>query len=150
MLTRTGEYALQALVYLAQHEEEWPIPGPRIAEQIGLPRKYLSAILAALVRNGVLDSSRGKGGGFLMARSPKETRLFDVLAPFEPVLADRRPCPFGNPVCNDDDPCAGHDRWKGVREAFYKFVHDTSVHDVATRQGVPKRKRKRKGAKPRR
>ncbi len=142
MLSLTGEYALRAMVYLTTHAEDWPIPGKRIAEGAGIPRKYLSAILGDLVRAGILASSPGPGGGFRMARSPKDIRLFEVLAPFEPVLGNRRPCPFGNEECSDDDPCAGHDRWQRVNETYSRFLQETSVYDVS----VKRRKRRRSGA----
>ena len=64
MLSVTGEYALRAMVYLARNSESWPISGPRIAEAAGVPRKYLSSILADLVRSGLLEGTRGKSGGF--------------------------------------------------------------------------------------
>jgi Rrf2 family protein len=134
MISLTGEYALRAMIFLTKHADAWPISGSRIAEEAEIPRKYLSAILADLVRAGLLEGMRGKGGGFRMARPPKEVRLVEVLAPFEPILANRRPCPFGNVTCHDQDPCAGHERWKRVREAYQQFLQDTSVYDVAVRQ----------------
>ncbi len=142
MLSLTGEYALRAMVYLTTHAEDRPIPGRRVAEGAGIPRKYLSTILRDLVRGGILTSSPGRGGGFRMARSPKDIRLFEVLAPFEPVLGDRRPCPFGNEECSDDDPCAGHDRWQRVKETYSQFLQETSVFDVS----VKRRKRRRSGS----
>ena len=134
MLTLSSEYALRAMVLLARHADEWPVSAQHIAEQSGIPRKYLSKILADLARAGLLEGSRGKRGGFRMTRSPKEIRLFEVLAPFEPVLTHRRSCPFGNVVCGDDDPCAGHHRWKPVREAYQRFLSETTVHDVAVKK----------------
>ena len=133
MLTRTSEYALRAMIHLSQNPNEGFIPGGRIAAQTGVPRKYLSKILGDLVRAGVLEAAPGKSGGFRMTRSPKKVRLFEVLAPFEPVLANRRPCPFGNETCSDEDPCAGHDRWKRVRDAYRRFLDKTSVYDVAAK-----------------
>ena len=134
MLTLTSEYALRAMVFLARHVEEWPVPGQRIAEEAEIPRKYLSKVLADLVRAGVLEGSRGKSGGFRMTRSPRDIHLFEVLAPFEPVLTNRRPCPFGNMVCSDREPCAGHERWKLVRESYDQFLNATSVQDVAVKR----------------
>ena len=60
MLTLTSEYALRAMTYLAQHEQDWPIPGRQIAQQAGIPRKYLSKVLRGLVRAEVLESSYGR------------------------------------------------------------------------------------------
>lgn len=131
MMTLTSEYALRAMTYLAQHADAWPISGTRIAADTGISRKYLSKILGDLVRAGVLDASPGKGGGFRMVRSPRQIHLYEICAPFEPVLSHRRLCPFGNDACNDDQPCLGHERWRRVRDAYSQFLHGTSVHDVA-------------------
>ena len=101
--------------------------------------------LRDLVRVQVLESSPGAGGGFRLARSAKKIRLSEIFAPFEPILANRRPCPFGQEVCSDDDPCAGHDQWKHVRETYGRFLEKNSVYDVAFTH------RKRRSAKaPRR
>ena len=135
MISRTSEYALLAMICLTRHVDDWPIAGRKIAEEAGIPRKYLSAILGDLVRIGILESSPGTGGGFRIARSPKEIRLSEVFAPFEPILANRRPCPFGKEVCSDDDPCAGHDQWKRVRETYSRFLEQTSVFDVTFKRG---------------
>ena len=64
MLSRTSEYVLRAMAFMAQQVDGWPLPGPRIAEQAGIPRKYLSNILGSLVRAGILESAPGVGGGF--------------------------------------------------------------------------------------
>lgn len=131
MVTRTGAYALRALIHLAQHDEQWPIPGKEIAAKAGIPAKYLAAVLGDLVRAGVLQSARGKTGGFSLARPAKKTALYDVLVCFEPVLAPDRPCPFSDRTCNDDDPCLGHDAWKKVREGYNRYLRRTSIFDVA-------------------
>ncbi|MFQ5490485.1 MAG: RrF2 family transcriptional regulator [Phycisphaerae bacterium] len=144
MLSKTGEHALRAMVFLAQQQGEEPVSGPRMAEELSIPQRYLSAILGDLVRGGVLTSVRGKGGGFSLVRRPDQIRLAEVLGPFEPVLhANRSPCPFGNPVCNDDDPCAGHDRWKPIKVAYAEFLHNTSLEDVS--QEKKRRRAKRRG-----
>ncbi len=142
MLSLTGEYALRAMVYLTAHAEDWPIPGRRIAEGAGIPRKYLSVILGDLVRGGILASSPGPGGGFRMVRPPKDIRLFEVLAPFGPILRNGRPCPFCKEECSNDNLCAGHDRWQRIRETYSRFLHETTVFDVS----VKRRKRRRSGS----
>ena len=145
MLSLTSEYALRAMIHLAQNVEDWPIPGNQIAEHAGIPPKYLSKVLGDLVRVGVLESSRGIGGGFRMVASPKEITLLEVLRPFEPFT--RKRCPFGNKECGDEDPCLAHDRWKKVVEAEQGFLRKTSVQDVAFRKKTAK---PRKARRPRR
>ncbi len=144
MLSRTGEYALRAVVYLAQNEDDWPIPGPQIARETKISPKYLASILGTLVRSGVLEASPGRGGGFRMTRHPGKVLLVEILTPFESVLKDHRSCPFGNPVCSDDDPCAGHHRWRTVREAYYDFMQHTSVEEVSVNSSPRTAKRKKK------
>jgi len=129
MLSKTGEYAMRAVIHLAQHPDQWPMPGGRIAQEAGIPAKYLAKVLGDLVRAGVLSSSRGKLGGFAMARSPKRTRLIDVLGPFEPP--DARRCPFGNRECSDENPCLAHHRWKKVAAGEQDFFRKTSIYDVS-------------------
>ncbi len=139
MLTLTGEYALRAMVYLAQHADAWPIPGREIAQGAEIPAKYLSKILGDLVRSGVLDSSPGKTGGFRMRRLAKETMLFEVLVPFEQFEPIR--CPFGNDKCSDESPCLAHDQWKKVIETERYFLKETSVFEVAVQVDKPRKKR---------
>ncbi len=142
MLTRTSEYALRALIYVARHLDDQPIPGRQIAREAGVPEKYLSKILRDLVREGVLVSSRGRTGGFEIARPARTIRLSEVLTPFEPVLTAERPCPFGKGVCCDGDPCPGHDGWERVRDSYYAYLSRTSLYDVAIKRSG---KRKKKG-----
>ncbi len=141
MLTRTGEYALRAMVYLVRHEEDWPLVGKEIAGATKIPAKYLSKILGDLVRIGVLESTPGRHGGFRLLRSSKKTKLYDVLAPFE--MLERKQCPFGNQECSDDKPCLAHDRWKKVVTTHKRFLSDTSIYDVS----VPKPVRSRGAAR---
>ena len=149
MLTLTSEYALRAMIHLARQPDGQPVSGQCVAEQADIPRKYLSKILGDLVRAGVLEGSRGRHGGFKLSRAPQTIRLHEVLALFEPALAHRRPCPFGNVVCSDEVPCAGHDRWKTVQEAYQGFLHETTIYDVAVKRdngkdGAPINNSKRK------
>lgn len=134
MISLTGEYALRAIVFLARHRKEWPVSGPRIASEASIPPKYLSAILADLVRTGLLEGTRGKSGGFQMTRPAKMIRLCDVIAPFEPINANRKTCPFGNIICGDKDPCAAHARWKEVNAALSRFLEETTLEDVAVKE----------------
>ena len=143
MLSRTSEYVLRAMAFIVQQMDEWPLAGPLIAEQTGIPRKYLSNILSSLVRAGILESAPGMGGGFRMKRSPKVVFLREVLEPFEPALGPTRPCPFGQELCNDTDPCAGHKGWKRVREAYADFLQHTSVYDIGAKQNGSRKRNRR-------
>ncbi|MFO0983339.1 MAG: Rrf2 family transcriptional regulator [Planctomycetota bacterium] len=132
MLSLTGEYALRALIFLAQNEKRWPVPGKEIAARAGVPAKYLSMILSELVRTGVLESTRGKSGGFRLVKSSKATPLWDVVAPFEQL--QRMRCPFGNQKCSDHSPCLAHSQWKKIKDVLHEFLQKTSLWDVAVQK----------------
>jgi Rrf2 family protein len=144
MHSGTSEYARRAVVCLLGHAEECPMVGKRIADETGIPHKYLSNIGNSHARAGVPTSAPGIGGGFAMARWPSEVVLDEILKPFESILGPSRPCPLGNEVCSDDDPCAGYESWKHVKEVYAQFLRDTSIHEVSIKRGVRFGSRKRK------
>ena len=92
MLSQTTEYALRAGVYLARNH-----PHPQTAQQVATGTRvsapYVSKVLHALARASVVVSRRGVGGGFVLARSPEETCLLDVVDAVEPIPRIRT-CPL--------------------------------------------------------
>jgi len=148
MLSLTSEYALRAVIILAQQQEDQPLSARVVADRAGVPEKYLSKILGDLVRAGVLEASRGKGGGFRLSRAAREIPLFEVLAPFERF--DKRRCPFGNKECSDVDPCLAHEQWKHVIEAFRSFLTRMTIHAVATPVRAGRSRRRKAGPSSRR
>lgn len=133
MISLTGEYALRAMIYLQRHRADWPISGRKIAEQADIPGKYLSTILADLVRAGLLEATRGKLGGFRVAKPAGKITLADVIDPFEPIVRHRRVCPFGNVVCSDEDPCGAHAQWRTVKATLDRFLERMTLRAVASK-----------------
>ncbi len=73
MLSQTAEYALRTVLYLAARQGDGLFRVSEIAEELGIPQNYLSKTLHILARAGVLHSSRGKHGGFRLAKPANET-----------------------------------------------------------------------------
>jgi len=128
MLSRTSEYALHALIYLARHPECAPCAVRVIADKTNIPPRYLSKILRDLVRLNVVKSRRGKKGGFELARLPEEISLFEAVEPFEPMK--NRTCPFGRPECSDENPCPVHPDWKRMLEQRIGFLKIKNISDL--------------------
>ena len=129
MISKTEEYALRAVVYLAQHNEEGSCRAGDIAESTEIPANYLSKILHQLGRHRIVDSERGRHGGFQLARPAAEISLADVIEPFG-SLTDRGRCLLGRRECSDESPCGAHERWKEVRAATVAFFAGTTIADV--------------------
>lgn len=131
MLSSTAEYALKAVLYLANNAREQPVRVGEVAEALGIPQNYLSKILHELARDGVLTSSRGKHGGFQLAHPPDKLSLLTVVQRFDRI-AEERSCLLGRPQCSDRHACAAHWRWKAVSEQVSTFFRETTVADLMT------------------
>lgn len=129
MLSNTGEYALRAVIHLAEHEGEGPVRVEDVAGALSVPRNYLSKILHVLVKRGILASLRGPKGGFHLALPATLVSLYDVVEPFDDIEA-RRTCLLGRQECSDTTPCAVHDRWRGVATDVALFFRETKLADV--------------------
>ena len=132
MISQTAEYALRAVLYLAQHGDARPVRVGEMAESLRIPRNYLSKILHQLTHHDVLVSLRGKAGGFRLAGSPGELALSTIITPFERV-DERRRCLLGRPQCSDRTACAAHTRWKEVADTVAEFFRETTVADLLER-----------------
>ena len=129
MLSITGAYALRATMYLARRAGEGPVRVEDVAGALSVPRNYLSKILHALVKEGLLRSERGPRGGFELAVPASTVTLLQVVEPFEDLEEGRR-CVLGRGECSDADPCALHEQWKGVASDLAAFFRDTVISDV--------------------
>lgn len=128
-MSRSAEYALRAVLYLAQRPEEGPLRATDMADALELPRNYLQKVLHTLAKQGVLQSLRGPTGGFTLAVPASGLSIRAVVEPFDPA-PERRRCLLGRPSCGEQDPCSAHARWSGVADSVGSFFQDTTVADL--------------------
>ena len=83
MISQTVEYALRAIVTLAQNPGK-PCTAQRISELTEVPAPYLSKLMQLLVRNGLVQSRRGLHGGFVLKQSPEDLAVWDVVEAVDP------------------------------------------------------------------
>ena len=145
MLSQTAEYALRALVLLAERPAGTSARVGELADALDIPQNYLSKTLHALSRTGIVTSSRGKGGGFALARPATEITLFDVVDPFD-RLGLRPLCLMGQGECSEADACAAHHTWKAVSQKVQAFFHQTTLSDLVQQGHVEAKKRGKKVA----
>ena len=131
MLSTTAEYALRALLSLAEEGPEKATLGRDLATKSGVPANYLSKILLELKKAGRVQAVRGTGGGYRLGRDASDIRLMDVVE-----LIDRdaaRPGCFlaGSHSCSDIEPCQAHDRWAAVKDSYVAFLESTTLADVS-------------------
>jgi Rrf2 family protein len=131
MLSITSQYALRALSHLARQAGE-PVLGRDLAQSGEIPANYLSKVLLTLRNAGLVNTTRGSGGGYRLARSANEIYLIDVVELFEETSSTKPPCFLGHTrKCSDLTPCSAHSSWREVQVAYLKFLVSTSLSAIA-------------------
>lgn len=128
MLSRTGIYALQAAMHLAQQPPEALTSASVMAEHLAVPSNYLAKVLNRLTREGILESTRGARGGYRLAVPAEALSVADVVSPFEEPRTAKL-CLLGGP-CNDQDPCTAHRRRLEWHEARQSILRETTVAEL--------------------
>jgi Rrf2 family transcriptional regulator, nitric oxide-sensitive transcriptional repressor len=93
MFSQTAEYALRAIVVLANNTEK-PWTAQDIAAESKVPQDYLMKVLQLLVKAGLVAAQRGRGGGFILTLPPEEINVLDVITAVDPLRRIKR-CPLG-------------------------------------------------------
>ncbi len=133
LTTDSAKYAVRAIANMAAREDlSRPVSAAEIADNEDLPQYYLAKVMQDLVRARVLKSTRGRGGGFILAGDPDKTSVMTVLNAVEDMSRFEHDCVLGLNSCNDDAACPAHDMWKPVRIALVKTLREMTVADLAT------------------
>ncbi len=138
MISRSGIHAIKALSVLAELTNGQHTGAAEVAERIAAPRNYLGKLLKTLADNGLLESQKGKGGGFRLARRPAEVSLFEIVEPIERV-SRWTGCFLGRRKCSDASPCPVHPQWGQIRDQYLQFLKETTLADLVEQQTVATR-----------
>lgn len=115
--SQTAEYALRVMAWIAGRPAGQPILARDLSAGTLIPEPYLLKILRRLVLAGLLESRKGRGGGFVLSRSPATIRFSDVLEAVDAAPRQDR-CAFGWGRCDPSQPCPLHTSWGPMSEAF--------------------------------
>jgi len=129
VLSQTLRYAFRALAYLASNGTGQPILAKEIAQRTNIPRHYLSKILQTLARAGILESFKGLGGGFRIAKPLGQVTLLMVVEPLENTRKWRE-CIIGQETCSEETACVLHCKWKEVVDHFAGLLQNTTLQDL--------------------
>ena len=126
IFSKKCEYGLQGVLYLAAHLEEQVISSEDISKKLGIPKEFISKILQSLTESGIVESKKGKNGGFILARAPSKIRLIDVVAAID-GLDIFNSCVLGFPECSPDHPCPVHHQWGDLRTKAYSMLTEETI-----------------------
>jgi Rrf2 family protein len=134
MLSHKAQYAFRALTYLVNKYDEGPVLISEIARKKKIPLKFLETILLELKNAGVLESKKGKGGGYYIKESPSKTSIASVVRIVDGPIA-MLPCVslyFYSKCKNcDEKNCGLHDIMEKVRDATLKILENRTLKDLA-------------------
>ena len=133
MLTCRAQYATRAMLDLSILYDESPIQANDIARRQNIPLKFLQQILVALKMTGFIESRKGPGGGYLLARAPKEITLGAIvramdgpIAPTSCVSVTR----YGECGCPVPETCPLRKSFMDVRNAVAEILDNTTFADL--------------------
>lgn len=124
-LTTKGRYAVTAMIDIALHRHRGPVSVTEVAERQAISGAYLEQLFSKLKRAGLLQSVRGPGGGYELARPLGEVTVSDIIAAVgEGVDATR--C-HGAADCHDGAMCLTHDLWSALSNHIDQFLSSVTL-----------------------
>jgi Rrf2 family protein len=133
-ISRKGEYALKAMIYLSLNYNKGPIQIKELAERERIPKKFLEQILLELKKAGLLGSARGVGGGYRLIKAPGEITLARVIrivdGPLAPLSCVSKTAYVR---CPDEKNCGLYSVMLEVRNAIAEVLEGISFADVCRR-----------------
>jgi Rrf2 family iron-sulfur cluster assembly transcriptional regulator len=131
-LTTKGRFAVTAMIDVAMHGKDGPVTLAGVSARQRISLSYLEQLFGKLRRCGLVESVRGPGGGYHLARSPETMSVAEIiLAVDEPI--DATQC-GGRENCHDDRRCMTHDLWAALNDHIFTFLSGVTVAQLVKHQ----------------
>lgn len=138
-LTTKGRFAVTAMIELALRQQSGPIPLAAISQRQNISQSYLEQLFGKLRRHQLVESTRGPGGGYVLARTPCQVTVADIiLAVDEPLDATdcggKQDCTRGTGGL--PGKCMTHELWTTLNRKMYDYLDSVTLQDLADQQRV--------------
>lgn len=130
ILSRTSQYAIQALIYIATQPRGEPVLNRKIADYLDVPSAYLAKIMQSLCKGNLLYSFRGRLGGFCLREGAEKTNLMQILILTEGT-GFTEDCLLGLKVCSDETACPMHTKWKPIKLKVVALLSEQTLEKLA-------------------
>ena len=125
-LHNTSQYAIRVLGYISKNGHERLFSAKELSEILTIPYKFLTKIMAELVKAELIESIKGREGGYKLSKASSEIRVLDILNIFNECEHDHM-CVLGIGVCDCNNKCALHDQWTVPRDLIKNMYADTTL-----------------------
>lgn len=122
-------YGIKAVLYLSKLDDNTIRSSKDISQALHIPKEFTSKVLQSLTKSGIMNSRKGKGGGFRLAKDPTNIKIIDVIYELDKT-ADLNLCLFGFKECKLGVECPMHDSLSKVRNEFYNVIYNHSVKEL--------------------
>ena len=133
-LTTRGRYAVTAMLDLALHAQTGPVSLADISGRQGISQSYLEQLFARLRKQGLVDGTRGPGGGYRLGKQTSDISVADVIDAVNESV-DATKC-GGEKNCQGEQRCLTHDLWEDLSGQIRRFLDDVSLEKLVTRNNV--------------
>jgi Rrf2 family protein len=129
MFSKTCEYAIRAMLFIAQKSEQGNRIGIKeISKGVGAPEHFLAKILQDLSRKGMVQSIKGPNGGFFIDNSSRKITLADIVRTMDGDTLFTG-CGLGLKICSEKNPCPLHDEFKVIRKKIHNMLESATVSE---------------------
>jgi Rrf2 family iron-sulfur cluster assembly transcriptional regulator len=129
-LTTKGRFAVTAMLDLALRHEHGPVTLAGIGRRQSISLSYLEQLFGKLRRHELVESVRGPGGGYRLARPIEQVSVADIILAVDEPL-DATQC-GGMENCQEDKRCMTHDLWAALNEKLYAYLNSVTLQDLVT------------------
>ncbi len=133
-LTTKGRYAVTAMLDLAIHFDKGSVTLADISRRQGISLSYLEQLFAKLRKKGLVDSTRGPGGGYRLSQPPSEIPVLDVIVAVDEKV-DATACD-GEGNCQDHARCLTHELWMDLSRQLYSFLENINLGKLMEQRDV--------------
>ncbi|MGI6077055.1 MAG: RrF2 family transcriptional regulator [Fastidiosipilaceae bacterium] len=133
-ISTKGRYAVRVMLDMAVHTESEYMPLRLVASRQDISEKYMEAIAGMLVKDNLLYSVRGKGGGYKLARDPKDYTILEIIESVEGPLAPVVCLMPEAEACDREGECFALPLWKGLYEEIKTYLSNVTLEDLVERK----------------
>lgn len=134
-ISTKGRYALRIMLDLAQHSNQGPVALREISERQNITPKYMESIISLLLRDNLVQSLRGKAGGYKLTREPSEYPLYEILSTAEGRLAPVHCLAMDENECPIRERCLTIPVWEGLHKVIEDYLSSLTL-DTLIKQGA--------------
>jgi len=129
LITRDIDYAVRALVYLADNKNEETVPVPELVDELGITRPFLRKIMQLLAKAGITRSYKGNKGGFRLIKKPEDIYLIDIIEIFQGNFSLNE-CLLNKDICPNKGNCILKNRVNDIEEKVKKELGSIDLRSL--------------------